>query len=105
MTPGQAGRTIPIRVQYRASAMAYGAEPARRCMRILIVEDEPKLAAFVKRGLVAERYAVDTIPDGATGLEYVETYPYDLIILDLMLPAMSGEDLLQRIRRRNACVP
>jgi two-component system copper resistance phosphate regulon response regulator CusR len=74
-------------------------------MRVLIVEDEPKLAAFVKRGLVAERYAVDTIPDGATGLEYVETYPYDLIILDLMLPALSGEDLLQRIRRRNTCVP
>ena len=74
-------------------------------MRILIVEDEPKLAAFVKRGLVAERYAVDTIPDGSTGLEYVETYPYDLIILDLMLPAMSGEDLLHRIRRRNTCVP
>ena len=74
-------------------------------MRILIVEDEPKLAAFVKRGLVAERYAVDTISDGATGLEYVETYPYDLIILDLMLPAMSGEDLLQRIRRRNTRVP
>jgi two-component system copper resistance phosphate regulon response regulator CusR len=74
-------------------------------MRILIVEDEPKLSAFVKRGLTAERYAVDTIGDGATGLEYAETYPYDLIIMDLMLPAMSGEDLLQRVRRRNSCVP
>lgn len=74
-------------------------------MRILMVEDEPKLSAFVKRGLMAERYAVDTIGDGATGLEYAETYPYDLIIMDLMLPAMSGEDLLQRVRRRDTCVP
>jgi DNA-binding response OmpR family regulator len=55
-------------------------------MRILIVEDEPKLSAFVKRGLTAEPYAVDAIGDGATGLEYAETYPYVLIIMDLMLP-------------------
>lgn len=74
-------------------------------MRILMVEDEPKVSAFVKRGLIAERYAVDTIADGISGLEYAETYPYDLIIMDLMLPAMSGEDLLQRVRRRNSCVP
>jgi two-component system copper resistance phosphate regulon response regulator CusR len=74
-------------------------------MRILMVEDEPKLSAFVKRGLIAERYAVDIIGDGLSGLEYSETYPYDLIILDLMLPGLSGEEFLQRVRRRNTFVP
>lgn len=74
-------------------------------MRILMVEDEPKLSAFVKRGLAAERYAVDVIGDGTSGLEYAETYPYDLIILDLMLPGMPGEEFLQRVRKHNTFVP
>jgi two-component system copper resistance phosphate regulon response regulator CusR len=74
-------------------------------MRILMVEDEPKVSDFVKRGLIAERYAVDISADGREGLELAEAYPYDLIILDLMLPRLDGAELLQRIRRRNACVP
>jgi len=74
-------------------------------MRILMLEDEPKLSAFVKRGLVAERYAVDVISDGLGGLEYAETFPYDLIILDLMLPGLSGEEFLMRVRRCNSFVP
>ncbi len=74
-------------------------------MRILIVEDEQKVSALVKRGLAAERYAVDVATDGLIGLELIEAYPYDLIILDLMLPRVSGSDLLQRIRRGNALVP
>ena len=69
-----------------------------RDMRILLVEDEPKVSALVKRGLTAERYAVDVTADGREGLEYTEAYPYDLILLDLMLPSMSGEEVLQRIR-------
>jgi DNA-binding response OmpR family regulator len=59
-------------------------------MRILLIEDEPKVSALVKRGLTAERYAVDIAADGREGLEYTETYPYDLILLDLMLPSLSG---------------
>lgn len=74
-------------------------------MRILIVEDEPKVSSFVQRGLVAERYAVDVCANGREGLEMVEAYPYDLIILDLMLPGIDGRELLQRIRRTNTCVP
>ena len=74
-------------------------------MRILIVEDEPKVSGFVQRGLEAERYAVDVCPDGREGLEMAEAFPYDLIILDMMLPRLSGGELLQRIRRNNACVP
>jgi two-component system copper resistance phosphate regulon response regulator CusR len=74
-------------------------------MRILLVEDEPKVAGFVERGLVAERYAVDVSADGREGWELAEAYPYDLIILDLMLPSLDGGDVLRRIRRKNTCVP
>lgn len=74
-------------------------------MRILLVEDEPKVAAFVRRGLTAERYAVDIAADGREGLELADAFPYDLIVLDLMLPGIEGREVLQRIRRKNTCVP
>jgi two-component system copper resistance phosphate regulon response regulator CusR len=74
-------------------------------MRILLIEDEPKVSSLVKRGLTAERYAVDITADGREGLEYTEAYPYDLIVLDLMLPGLSGVEVLQRIRRINQYVP
>jgi heavy metal response regulator len=74
-------------------------------MRILLVEDEPKVSGFVQRGLTAERYAVDVSGDGQEGWELAETYPYDLIILDLMLPTLEGKEVLQRIRKKNTSVP
>ncbi len=74
-------------------------------MRILLVEDEKKVATFVERGLVAERYAVDVAPDGREGLDLAQTYAYDLIILDLNLPSIDGKEVLQRIRRQNTSVP
>ena len=74
-------------------------------MRILLIEDEQKVSSLVKRGLTAERYAVDITADGLEGLEFAEAYPYDLIILDLMLPRVTGSDVLQRIRRKNVFVP
>jgi DNA-binding response OmpR family regulator len=74
-------------------------------MRILLIEDEVKLAAFIKRGLVAERYAVDIAKDGRSGLDFAQTYQYDLILLDLMLPGMDGSDVLRRIRKENSSVP
>src|SRR5476649_1024990 len=74
-------------------------------MRILLVEDEGKVAEMVARGLKAERYAVDVAADGAAGWAMVNTYKYDLIILDLLLPGIGGLDLLRRIRRRDPVVP
>ena len=74
-------------------------------MRILLVEDEVKLSSFIKRGLVAERYAVDLAKDGRSGLELAQTYQYDLIILDLLLPGMDGSEVLRRIRKENSSVP
>ncbi len=79
--------------------------PKKVLMRILLVEDEPKVSGFVARGLAAERYAVDVCADGREGLEMAETYAYDMIILDLMLPTLDGREILKRIRRKNTCVP
>jgi two-component system, OmpR family, copper resistance phosphate regulon response regulator CusR len=74
-------------------------------MRILLIEDEAKVARFIERGLVAESYAVDVASDGSSGLELASTYHYDLIILDLMLPHMDGAEVLHRVRSRNRQVP
>jgi len=75
-------------------------------MRILLIEDEKKVADFVARGLRAERFAVDVAGDGTTGWEMASGLDYDLIILDLMLPGIPGTELLQRLRRngKNAAV-
>ncbi len=74
-------------------------------MRILLVEDEKKVADFVERGLKAERFAVDVCLDGRAGWEMAGAYDYDIIILDLMLPGMSGTEILDRVRRKNQQVP
>ncbi len=74
-------------------------------MRTLLIEDEVKMSGFIKRGLTAERYAVDTARDGRSGLELASTFQYDLIILDLMLPEMDGSEVLRRLRRHNSSVP
>lgn len=74
-------------------------------MRILIVEDERKVAEMVARGLKAERHAVDIAENGDTGWAMAHTYDYDMAILDLGLPGMSGGELLRRIRQRNAQIP
>jgi len=79
--------------------------PWRQAMRMLLVEDETKVAELVARALRAERYAVDVAADGPSGWELADAYDYDLIILDLMLPGFSGTELLKRIRRKNQQVP
>ena len=74
-------------------------------MRLLMVEDEEKLAQLVKRALVAERFSVDVARDGREGLELATSFDYDLIVLDLLLPHMDGGEVLRRVRRRNPKVP
>ncbi|MGA9451006.1 MAG: response regulator transcription factor [Verrucomicrobiia bacterium] len=74
-------------------------------MRILLVEDEKKVADIIARGLKAERYAVDVSHDGQSGWEMADAYNYDLVILDLMLPGLNGTEILQKIRRKNQEVP
>ena len=74
-------------------------------MRLLIVEDDRKLAEFVARGLRAESFAVDLAADGRAGLEFINSYHYDLLILDLMLPQISGSELLKRARQAHPALP
>ena len=69
-------------------------------MRILVVEDEKKVARFVKRGLEQEGYAVDVAGDGMEGQQYAETHDYDCIVLDIMLPKKSGLELLKELKER-----
>lgn len=74
-------------------------------MRLLLVEDEEKLARLVKHALIAERFSVDVAHDGRSGLELANTYDYDLIVLDLLLPELDGSEVLRRVRRMNPQVP
>ena len=74
-------------------------------MRILVVEDDPKLAEFVARGLRGERFAVDVAGNGVEGERYTQTYEYDLLVLDLLLPQLSGTELLRRVRVAHPALP
>ncbi|MFH1061837.1 MAG: response regulator transcription factor [Candidatus Omnitrophota bacterium] len=67
-------------------------------MRILLVEDEKKIASFIERGLKAHRYIVDIASDGEHGLELAELNHYDLIILDIMLPGKDGITVCKDLR-------
>ncbi len=74
-------------------------------MRILVIEDERKVAEFVARGLRAERFAVDMANDGQAGWDMAKACQYDLVVLDLMLPGLNGLEVLKRIRRQGSQVP
>lgn len=74
-------------------------------MRILIIEDEYKIANAIKRGLEQQSYAVDVCYDGDEGLDEARSYNYDLIILDRMLPGMDGISILKNLRTDNIHIP
>jgi len=74
-------------------------------MRLLIVEDESRLAASLKKGLELERYTVDLAADGIAGFDLAVDGDYDLIILDLMLPGLDGLEICRRLRRQQISTP
>ena len=76
-------------------------------MKILLVEDEQKLAQALSKGLGLEGYTVDTIPDGKKALTRISLHrsDYDLIILDLMLPTMDGYEICKQVREMNITIP
>ena len=78
---------------------------ARGLMRILLVEDDLDLAQFIRKGLKEERYAVDFADDGEEGLQFALTNPYDLLILDIMLPNLDGLTLCRRVRAKGNLTP
>ncbi|MBI3492102.1 MAG: response regulator transcription factor [Acidobacteria bacterium] len=74
-------------------------------MRILVVEDERRMAAFISRALTEEACAVDVAPDGRAGLELARAYDYDAIVLDLMLPYVDGLSLCKQLRAAGKKTP
>lgn len=76
-------------------------------MRILVVEDEPKLAAIIAKGLTAKGYAVDAINDGQEALTRILVHhgDYDLVVLDLMLPNKSGKEICEAMRAQEITTP
>jgi two-component system response regulator MprA len=75
-----------------------GAEAPPATSRVLVVEDEPGIAGFVRRGLLFEGFAVDVAADGRTGLAKIRDEPPDLVVLDIMLPGLDGIELTKRVR-------
>src|SRR5947208_16213340 len=74
-------------------------------MRILVVEDEKRIADFLVRGLQGAGYAVDVAPNGMTALDFIHATDYDLVILDIMLPDLDGLTILEKIRNRKVGPP
>jgi len=74
-------------------------------MRILVVEDEPKMGELIRRVLVSERHVADIAPDGVGALALAAGEPYDVIVLDRMLPDMDGVEVLRLLRARGVATP
>ena len=74
-------------------------------MRILVVEDEKKVASFIQRGLEGEGFSVDLAHDGETGVEMGSSTNYDLILMDIMLPKMDGLEAIQALRAKGVASP
>lgn len=74
-------------------------------MRILVVEDDEKISSFVTNGLRQAGYAVDCARDGEDGFHFLTTVPYDVAILDIMLPKLDGLSVLEEIRRKKINTP
>ena len=69
-------------------------------MRLLIVEDQINVSTYLKRALEEQGYAVDSARNGREALEWAETVPFDLIVLDIMLPEIDGVTVCRRLRRQ-----
>src|SRR5690242_10944851 len=74
-------------------------------MRVLVVEDEPAVAAFIRRGLEHSAYTVDYVETGEEALEFLSFTEYAAVILDLALPGIDGLDVVREIRRRRLTTP
>lgn len=74
-------------------------------MNVLLVEDEERVADFIRRGVKSEGWLVEYAPDGETALEYLRDRMFDVVILDIMLPGISGREVCQRMRARKDYTP
>jgi CheY-like chemotaxis protein len=85
---------------YRAGPIGYDAD-----VHVLLIEDDPTIADFVARGLRESGFAVDTAADGQSGLALALAQPFDVAIIDLMLPKMDGLAVIDALRRRGRSIP
>jgi two-component system OmpR family response regulator len=74
-------------------------------MRLLVVEDDPKIASFIAKGFKQSGFAVDHCPDGAEGLSRALDESYDVVVLDIMLPGLDGLSLVQQLRQKKILTP
>jgi two-component system OmpR family response regulator len=74
-------------------------------VRALVIEDDPTIATFIEKGLRAEGYAVDRAADGHQGLHLASTEPYDVAIIDVMLPGRDGVSVIEELRRQRIQTP
>jgi two-component system, OmpR family, copper resistance phosphate regulon response regulator CusR len=74
-------------------------------MKILIVEDEPKVASFIKKGLEENHYDAEIVYDGLSAEKLAKLYKYDLFILDIIIPGISGLDLCKKLKKQDSQVP
>src|SRR5262249_32719598 len=96
----------------RSDLPRYACGPARRLdthwkapMRILIVEDEPKVGAYMRKGLLEQGFTVDLVENGVAGLHQATTNSYDLAVIDVALPSMDGWTLVERMRGADIATP
>lgn len=94
------------RIYCKWNGAADGTEPSKhRTVKILVVEDEKKIASFVRKGLEAQGFVVDVSHHGDEGYALVTTRPYDAVVLDIMLPGRDGLSILRNLRERKSSVP
>lgn len=74
-------------------------------MKLLIVEDEPKVASFIKKGLEENHYEAEIAYDGFSGEKLAQMYKYDMFILDIIIPGISGLDLCKKLKKMNPDIP
>ena len=87
------------------SSATPSAEGMVATVRVLVIEDEPKMADLLCRGLIEDGYAVDIVTDGPSGYQAALVYDYDAVVLDVMLPGMSGFEICRKWRDRQKWVP
>ena len=98
----ESGGRIPLEI---SSLESLGYSRPNWIMRVLVVEDDEKIASFVVNGLKQNGFAVDHAPDGEKGLALAQAVPYDAAVLDIMLPKLDGLSLLRRLRQDRILTP
>lgn len=91
--------------EWQSSADQQMGSPESPSMRVLVVEDQDRIASFIEKGLKGQGFVVDLVHDGDDGYALATTEPYDAIVLDIMLPGRDGLSILKNLRKKGSSVP